>query len=70
MKPKIENTIPIPRERGDWTVMDKLKVGDSIAFPICDYLGANHAYAYRAARDGRKYRRKVMGTEVRVWRTL
>jgi hypothetical protein len=68
MSPKIKKKIPIPKERNSYTILDSLNPGESVTFPLGEYLCVNHAYCYRQTRDGKKFRRKKEGTKLRVWR--
>ena len=65
---KIEKDIPLPEARNSYLILDDLQPGESVAFPLANYLCVNRAYCYRQRRDGRRFARRIEGTMVRVWR--
>jgi len=69
-KVEIEKDIPLPAARNSYLVLDDLQPGESVTFPLANYLCVNHAYCYRQRRDGRRFTRRIEGATVRVWRTL
>jgi hypothetical protein len=65
---KIEHGIPIPRLRGRYRdTFDRMKVGDSVLFPLDRKRTAQNA-AQSAAVNGRRFTVKKTLQGYRVWR--
>jgi hypothetical protein len=58
---------PIPRR--DYTVLDRLGVGDSVLLESATTNRISPVVAYREARDGKKFACRKEQGKVRVWRT-
>ena len=65
----IDIGIPAPTPRRDYTVLDRLEVGDSVLFDSVTTNRISPAMAYREARDGKKFACRKEQGKVRVWRT-
>jgi hypothetical protein len=61
-------TIPIPKPRTSYSSLDTMQVGESVTFPRSAYDSISVCTAFRTRKLGFKFRRKMEGDSVRVWR--
>ena len=66
---QIDEGIPSPTPRREYTVLDRLGVGDSVLLDSATTNRISPAMAYREARDGKKFACRKEQGKVRVWRT-
>ena len=68
MEPRIEQDIPVPAPRQDFSAIAQLEVDQSVAYPSDQYKHVGGIIQHYQRQTGRRFTQRTTDGVVRVWR--